>query len=226
MRRAGSKLEPIEIGGEKGLRLAGWRREGEAVVVELRMLDRAGEAIRVEVRVEPAPGGVRLVFTSTEPSLVLVGLMKEGFDTPAGPASQKMTGGTVIAENPQPARQLTGEVVIEWKLDRAIEAVSALKVLPPAAPMPAKKLPILPGYEVERLSLSDGPMPTAMMVRADGSLLVASLKGGIFTVVDTDGDGTVDTYRPYSDELAAPFGVLQEKDSIYLVPLEAKSGLS
>jgi glucose/arabinose dehydrogenase/mono/diheme cytochrome c family protein len=217
MRRTGAKLEPIEVGGEKGLRLGGWKHEGEAVIVELRMHDRVHEPIRVDIRVQPTAGGVRLVFSSTEPSLVVAGPMPARFDTPAGPASLSMTGGQNLLDTPIPARQLTEEVAIEWRLERSIEAVSAIKVLPPSPPALAKRLPILPGYEVERLSLPDGPMPTAMVVRADGSLLVASLKGGVFSAIDTDRDGTVDTYRPYSDELAAPFGLWQEADSVLAV---------
>jgi sugar lactone lactonase YvrE len=36
------------------------------------------------------------------------------------------------------------------------------------------------------------------------------LKGGVYSLRDTDGDGDPDTYRPFADELSAPFGLLVE----------------
>jgi hypothetical protein len=51
-------------------------------------------------------------------------------------------------------------------------------------------------------------MPTAMACRPDGTVLVTSLKGGVYVARDSDGDGELDLYQPFFDELASPFGVV------------------
>ena len=50
-------------------------------------------------------------------------------------------------------------------------------------------------------------MPTAMAWRPNGEMVVASLGGRVWTVRDLDGDGLEDDLRPFSDDLAAPYGV-------------------
>ena len=73
---------------------------------------------------------------------------------------------------------------------------------------PPKSVPldVVPGYEVTRLPISDEWMPTALAWRSDGRLIVTSLKGRVWLVWDSDGDGLEDKIQPFSDELAAPFG--------------------
>jgi len=67
-------------------------------------------------------------------------------------------------------------------------------------------LVVVPGYEATRLPVSDEWMPTALAWRPDGTLIVTSLKGRVWLAWDSDDDGLEDTIRPFSDELAAPFG--------------------
>lgn len=78
----------------------------------------------------------------------------------------------------------------------------------------SKDLPCMPGYTVTRLPVDDKPMPVALATLADGSLAVASLKGGIFLLKDTDGDGLHDTYSLFSDHLAAPYGLYADGSDI------------
>src|SRR5262249_29529507 len=70
-------------------------------------------------------------------------------------------------------------------------------------------LPAVAGYEVTRLPLDDGPMPTALAWH-NGKLFVASLNGGIYVAEDSDGDGLPDRYRRFGDYLSAPFGLLSD----------------
>ncbi len=170
-RRVGSKLEAIDMGGEKGLRLAGWQREGEAVVVELRMIDHSGESTLAQVRVKPIPGGVQLVFTSTEPSLVVVGPMNERFETVAGPAK---------AENDRwnsNSRFLSACSATDGRSDAGMEAgandrggVGNQGVCRHQHLLRRGSCRSCLGTRWRDYPLPDGPMPTAMVVRTDGSL--------------------------------------------------------
>lgn len=83
-----------------------------------------------------------------------------------------------------------------------------------ALPAKAKDLPCAPGYEVTRLPLDDGPMPTALAWRPDGTLAASSLKGQVFLVKDSDGDGLLDQYVPFSDHLAAPYGLMVDGQDV------------
>jgi mono/diheme cytochrome c family protein len=75
-------------------------------------------------------------------------------------------------------------------------------------------LKVVPGYEAVRLPVTDEAMPTGLAWRGDGTLVVSSLEGRIWLGHDSDGDGLVDRLAPFSDELAAPFGVAISGDAI------------
>jgi hypothetical protein len=55
--------------------------------------------------------------------------------------------------------------------------------------------------------LDEQLMPTALAWRPDGTLVVASLKGRVWLARDRDGDQLEDHLQPFSDELAAPYGL-------------------
>lgn len=71
-----------------------------------------------------------------------------------------------------------------------------------------------PGFDGVRLPLSQGIMPTGLAWTGDGSLAFTSLKGHVFTVRDTDGDGIEDSATMFEEGLAAPFGVLSNGDDL------------
>jgi glucose/arabinose dehydrogenase len=75
-------------------------------------------------------------------------------------------------------------------------------------------LAVVPGFEAVRLPLSDEAMPTSLAWRNDGTLVVASLEGRVWLASDTDGDGLEDNLVPFSDELAAPYGVAAAGEAI------------
>ena len=68
-------------------------------------------------------------------------------------------------------------------------------------------LNVVPGYEAVRVPLETSMMPTGLAWRPNGELVVSSLKGRVWTVQDTDGDGLEDQLTQFSDELAAPYGL-------------------
>ncbi len=68
-------------------------------------------------------------------------------------------------------------------------------------------LDVVPGFEAIRLPVTDEAMPTGLAWRSDGTLIVSSLEGRVWLGHDTDADGLVDRLVPFSDNLAAPYGV-------------------
>ena len=86
------------------------------------------------------------------------------------------------------------------------------------APLPeVERLAVVPGFESLRLPLPEEVMPTALAWRPNGDLVVASLKGQIWLGRDQDGDGREETWRAFSDELAAPYGLAAEGSQIDVV---------
>ena len=68
-------------------------------------------------------------------------------------------------------------------------------------------LQVVPGFRATRLPLNQDLMPTGLAWRPNGTLIVTSLKGRVWSGTDTDGDGLEDHLRSLGGEWAAPFGV-------------------
>lgn len=96
--------------------------------------------------------------------------------------------------------------------------VDQFPIVAPVPPSPpALKLNAVPGFEVTRLPLSSEFMPTGLAWRPNGELIVASLKGRVWSLRDTNDDGLEDVARAISDELAAPYGVAAGEKHIDVV---------
>jgi len=74
-------------------------------------------------------------------------------------------------------------------------------------PVEPIRLEIVPGFETIRLPLAEELMPTAFAWHPGGDLFITSLKGRVWRAQDTNGDEFEDTLAPFSDELAAPYGI-------------------
>ncbi|MBC8351436.1 MAG: c-type cytochrome [Planctomycetes bacterium] len=90
-------------------------------------------------------------------------------------------------------------------------------VVPEAPAPPPLTLDVVPGFETVRLPISSEIMPTALDWRPDGDLVVASLKGRVWNLRDTNADGIEDTAAAISDELAAPYGIAAYDDHVDVV---------
>lgn len=96
------------------------------------------------------------------------------------------------------------------------------EILQPTPEIPERKsaavqLDIIPGWNATRLPITTEMMPIAMDWQPDGSLIAASLKGRIWKLTDTDGDGLEDTYQQFGDEYAAPYGLKAHEKYIDVV---------
>lgn len=86
-----------------------------------------------------------------------------------------------------------------------------LKPLPPAE---AHKITSMPGFDGVQLPVLTKIMPTAMTVLNDGRLAFASLEGHVYIATDTDGDGVEDELMMFEEGLSAPYGIIQDGDSL------------
>jgi mono/diheme cytochrome c family protein/glucose/arabinose dehydrogenase len=203
-------LEQPRPSGQAVAWIREWARDphSERIAAEFQVRLSDDRSLDVQLTLEPIPEGVLL-------SVRLSGLPEDAeavvSQTPAK-ALRTPLGGARIAPPSNDADSKKGfprEFQLQLALEGPLAPVSAVKPASPYSP-PRRVLPVLPGYEVVRLPVPDGPMPTAMAFRRDGALVVTSLKGGVFLARDANGDGDLDSYSPYFDHLAAPFGVLME----------------
>ncbi|MFP6750067.1 MAG: hypothetical protein VB855_00180, partial [Pirellulaceae bacterium] len=141
--------------------------------------------------------------------------------TPDGMARISVAGGSDASI--QPAGFIDARPVNDGVLRLSLQYSSRfprdqfpLKVITPDPP-PTLALNVAPGIRVTRLPLADELMPTGLSWRSDGTLFVSSLKGRVWVARDTDGDGLEDQIEPFSDELAAPFGVVAHDDYVDVI---------
>ncbi|MEX0678817.1 MAG: c-type cytochrome [Pirellulales bacterium] len=129
----------------------------------------------------------------------------------AGARLTKTPRGAVVA--------LGGGQAPACELEYRAEAVPDQFAPPPVVDRSVRRaeLKVVPGFEAVRLPLSDQPMPTGLAWRADGTLVVSSLEGRVWLGHDDDGDGLEDRLVPFSDELAAPYGVATAGDAIDVI---------
>lgn len=101
---------------------------------------------------------------------------------------------------------------------RPLVPIDVFPTMAPEAPAPPPlTLDVVPGFETVRLPITSAFMPTAMDWRPRGDLVVASLKGRVWNLRDTDSDGLEDEAIAISDELAAPYGLAAYDDHIDVV---------
>ena len=103
----------------------------------------------------------------------------------------------------------TVEFVLDYRC--ALPVDRFLVALPVAEPPGPERLEVVPGFEATRLPMSSELMPTGLAWRASGDLVICSLKGRVWLARETASGLRVE---PFSDELAAPYGVATRGDDI------------
>jgi len=151
-----------------------------------------GVAARTAAKVSPRS---ILLSGSSANRIELSGAESQRFQTAAGRVS---VVGLPSGKN--------SRVVIELRYLTKLPVDSYL--VPPIAVTPPDALPlnVVPGYDTVRLPMAEDLLPTSLEWRPDGTLIVTSLMGRVWLAHDRNGDGLEDEFKPFSDELAAPFG--------------------
>jgi hypothetical protein len=83
----------------------------------------------------------------------------------------------------------------------------------PGSPLPpiaaaAREILIAPGFSARRLPLPDDIMPSALSFRADGGLVVSTLKGQVFAAAAASDDGSSENVELVADGLPTPYGLV------------------
>ncbi|MEX2115210.1 MAG: c-type cytochrome, partial [Pirellulales bacterium] len=128
---------------------------------------------------------------------------------PAAIRLQHSERGAVIAFNGDAGPFLCE---LEYRAALAVDQFAPLPVVDRS--LQKIQLDVVPGFEAVRLPLDDRCMPTGLAWQADGTLIVASLEGRVWLARDTDGDELEDSIEPFSDDLAAPYGVAAAGNAI------------
>jgi mono/diheme cytochrome c family protein len=84
-----------------------------------------------------------------------------------------------------------------------------------------RRVDTVPGFVGTRLPLTEQIMPTALTWGPDDELYVASLKGRVWRVTDTDGDQCEDLPKSISPELAAPYGLIAGPQYVDVIAKDA-----
>jgi hypothetical protein len=132
---------------------------------------------------------------------------------PAGARLISTPAGAAIRLDP--AETEPRSFVVEY---RAAIAVDQFPPLPTVdRTLTREVLNVVPGFVAERLPVTDEAMPTGLAWRPDGTLALTSLEGRVWLAHDTDGDGLEDRLTPFSDELAAPFGLAAAGEALDVI---------
>ncbi len=133
--------------------------------------------------------------------------------SPGEPKLTKTAGGAVLNLGGDAAGTAVCE--LEYRADVAVDQFAPR----PEADRSLERamLDVVPGFEAVRLPVTNQAMPTGLAWRGDGTLVVSSLEGRVWLGHDDDGDGLEDRLVPFSDDLAAPFGVATTGESIDVI---------
>ncbi len=215
--------------------IAPW--EGEQP--EIGGTERSLTGVRRTIQVQGVPLGWQLVLRGPRPAAAPVAAENDERSTSLGAILGGFSGGSFI-RSLLPAEWAISAQSGGWPYLKAVATDDAsaanaaaltfdmvygtplpadrYTVEPVELPQPqAANLDVVPGYAAVRLPLDASVMPTAIAWRPDGTLIVASLKGRVWLARDTNGDGLEDEIRPFSDELAAPYGVRAAANAIDVV---------
>lgn len=238
--RDGMPLEPLRAGPSVG-RLRWFERDSDAARLSTTIDFPEGRRVAVEWTIRPHPDGIRVdlaatgvaageelafrqadlppdaraawgqVRFSTSFGMTRLAILESG--GPMKIERESAVPGRAVAEVPFAAR---GETRIAAVLFASAARPPAAAPAPPAVepPQAARRFETVPGYETTRLPVPTWAMPTGIAWRGDGAMLVTELKGSVLRVLDSDGDGDPDQYRPFADHLSAPFGILVEGEEV------------
>jgi mono/diheme cytochrome c family protein len=220
---AGRRREPLVV-GQFPTEIDQWRHSGDGVAWRQRLRfstdDDAGRAtVHVEqtiVPVWPSAGAAENGFRRTIAIRGAPKLAKIVFRSVAGRSGNDVRirlsapreasldeQGVITLASSGPQETVTLE--LEYLTTRQPDA---FPTEPPAPPPPSPvSLSVAPGFEAVQLPLPEVLMPTALAWTPQGAMAIASLKGEVWLARDTDGDGLEDDAQPFSDDLAAPYGL-------------------
>jgi cytochrome c2 len=191
--------------GQSG-RLIGYGPKDDGVRLTYRLrFDIDGREVAIDVTQQWKPGqSERASHPTVWVRRIIVDPIPDGFIA----VRVRRQNQTVLAEPFE-----SGVVTTQFHLTRlnAANTTEEAAAVPPVhSPALLERLDCVPGFEVVRLPLDHGIMPTAITHLADGTMMVCSLKGHVYAVKDSDGDGVEDKLVLFEEGLAAPYGIIAD----------------
>lgn len=188
--------------------------------------NRSGSGFRREYRIDGVPNGwtarLRVLPVIHEAGRFNVTNRELTCETKLGRCHVRLLGDgderfNILDEAISPTVDLSHAdgVVLDYRADLPVDRFPLVAL--PQIEWQAKTLDVVPGFKSVRLPLPEEWMPTGLAWRHDGTLVVASLKGRVWLARDGNGDGLEDEAWPFSDELAAPYGVAPSGEAIDVI---------
>ncbi len=187
-----SWLNATSGGAMDGFQIERWlvvRGHGDVDSIRLRLvgseLARKCEWDELKQRFKlPGPGGLRIEAVGT-----------------------KWTGDGVVSMNVTKRQGPAWEAAFCIRYGTTLPADMFPADLPPATNAERNSLPIAPGISGTVLPLPTEIMPSAFAWKADGNMVLGTLKGEVFQTQDISGDGHEDNLTCVADGLATPYGI-------------------
>ena len=176
------------------------------LVVRERFLPGEGARWMRDIEVEGTPAGHEPVLLRMPVHLVLGGMESNGeiaWETATLGKENREVTPIKVADNATSARlQMTFGTTF-----------NPPRSAPRAAPVVRSQfepVTVVPGYTGTRLALDRTIMPTAITWRPDGTLAFCSLRGQVFLLHDTEGNGVEVSLTVFEEGLAAPYGLIAD----------------
>jgi len=183
-----------------------WSEEGKPI-----------NGFRRSMQFQNVPEGGTIVFHL--PANTLAGELLRDRNSTTDQPTQRFDAGNISFDIQKQSNIVYGDDATVWlrpgenrTIDMTVRLDLPGETLAEQPPFPVRKsnavaLDIIPGWSATRLPITTEMMPIAMDWQPDGTLVAASLKGRMWKLTDTDGDGLEETLAQFGDEYAAPYGV-------------------
>ncbi|TWT57863.1 Cytochrome c [Thalassoglobus neptunius] len=221
-------IEPLQrVDSDRLAHLVQYETEGAGVrlVYDLNFLfNDAPFVIRVEEKFEPtrdsgSVGWTREITSGETPDGYQLGLLiQNDLDLRYDASIQVADQSALALKTPQEdvySAQPGVPLKVHYSTPRNVQLIE----YPDRPQVLASTAPVItvPGYSGKRLPVTTSMMPTAIWRDAEGNLIVASLKGDVWRITDSDHDRLEDQASLVEEGLSAAFGVLRDGNDLLVV---------
>ncbi len=176
------------------------------LVVQERFLPGKGARWMRDIQVDGVPSGYAPVLLRTPVQQVLGGMESNGeiaWETATLGKENREVTPIKVADNATSAR-------LQMTFGTTFNPPRPAPRTAPVIRSQFEPVTVVPGYTGTRLPLDRTIMPTAITWRPDGTLAFCSLRGQVFLLHDTEGNGVDVSLTVFEEGLAAPYGLIAD----------------